>query len=403
MGKTCAARCDDIAVWGALACTAVAGILALYEEPGMVVAAVAGLSVGLLVLSQMLGRRARATFAIRQAERMAGIDRNVRQYDDLCAALASGSREQFERVRDTLSRSQDIVADAAAGLRETNGRSRLRDMAEELLVLATDETHARRRQEVAVFAEGTRSALAGFVRTVEALSEGSVAISARFEGVRSKLDEVRGLIEQVNGINRQTELLALNAAIEAARAGEAGRGFAVVADEVRKLAQRTEQFSDEIGALLGEVHGAIAEAGEAVAASASTDLGAARESEVQAAKLWQQMDDLNRNAADQAARINQLSGAIHEAVLQGMVSMQFEDMVSQLLVKVSEQTDLMARYVNGVFDAHRDREERDGIARIEKRNTALARLIEDAREAARTIRLDDSPRGAMNGGEIELF
>lgn len=403
MGKTCAARCDDIAVWGALACTAVAGILALYEEPGMVVAAVAGLSVGLLVLSQMLGRRARATFAIRQAERMAGIDRNVRQYDDLCAALASGSREQFERVRDTLSRSRDIVADAAAGLRETNGRSRLRDMAEELLVLATDETHARRRQEVAVFAEGTRSALAGFVRTVEALSEGSVAISARFEGVRSKLDEVRGLIEQVNGINRQTELLALNAAIEAARAGEAGRGFAVVADEVRKLAQRTEQFSDEIGALLGEVHGAIAEAGEAVAASASTDLGAARESEVQAAKLWQQMDDLNRNAADQAARINQLSGAIHEAVLQGMVSMQFEDMVSQLLVKVSEQTDLMARYVNGVFDAHRDREERDGIARIEKRNTALARLIEDAREAARTIRLDDSPRGAMNGGEIELF
>lgn len=403
MGKTCAARCDDIAVWGALACTALAGILALYEEPGMVVAAVAGLSVGLLVLSQMLGRRARATFAIRQAERMAGIDRNVRQYDDLCAALASGSREQFERVRDTLSRSQDIVADAAAGLRETNGRSRLRDMAEELLVLATDETHARRRQEVAVFAEGTRSALAGFVRTVEALSEGSVAISARFEGVRSKLDEVRGLIEQVNGINRQTELLALNAAIEAARAGEAGRGFAVVADEVRKLAQRTEQFSDEIGALLGEVHGAIAEAGEAVAASASTDLGAARESEVQAAKLWQQMDDLNRNAADQAARINQLSGAIHEAVLQGMVSMQFEDMVSQLLVKVSEQTDLMARYVNGVFDAHRDREERDGIARIEKRNTALARLIEDAREAARTIRLDDSPRGAMNGGEIELF
>lgn len=403
MGKTCAARCDDIAVWGALACTAVAGILALYEEPGMVVAAVAGLSVGLLVLSQMLGRRARATFAIRQAERMAGIDRNVRQYDDLCAALASGSREQFERVRDTLSRSQDIVADAAAGLRETNGRSRLRDMAEELLVLATDETHARRRQEVAVFAEGTRSALAGFVRTVEALSEGSVAISARFEGVRSKLDEVRGLIEQVNGINRQTELLALNAAIEAARAGEAGRGFAVVADEVRKLAQRTEQFSDEIGALLGEVHGAIAEAGEAVAASASTDLGTARESEVQATRLWQQMDDLNRNAADQAARINQLSGAIHEAVLQGMVSMQFEDMVSQLLVKVSEQTDLMARYVNGVFDAHRDREERDGIARIEKRNTALARLIDDAREAARTIRLDDSPRGAMNGGEIELF
>lgn len=403
MGHTCATRWDDIAVRTGLACAAGAAVLEQTGLQGLPVTACSALAAGLLLLAQVLSRRARATFAARQAERMAGIDQNVRQYDDLCAALASGSQEQFERVRGTLARSQEIVADAAAGLRESNGRSRLRDMAEELLALATDETQARRRQEVAQFAAGTRTALAGFVRTVESLSEGSVAISARFDGVRNKLDEVRGLIEQVNGINRQTELLALNAAIEAARAGEAGRGFAVVADEVRKLAQRTEKFSDEIGALLGEVHGAISEAGEAVTASASTDIGAVRESEAQATRLWQRMDELNSNAAEQAARINQLSSAIHEAVLQGMVSMQFEDMVSQLLVKVSEQTDLMARYVNGVFDAHRDREERDGIARIEKRNTALARLIEDAREAARTIRLDAPPRGAMTGGDIELF
>ena len=403
MGIKSATRWDDLAVWAGLVCAAGTALLETSGWQGVPVVTSGTLAVALLLLAQVLSRRARAGFAARQAERMAGIDRNVREYDDLCAALASGSQEQFERVRDTLSRSQHIVADAAAGLRETNGRARLRDMAEELLALATDETQARRRQEVAVFAESTRGALAGFVRTVEALSEGSAAISARFEGVRSKLNEVRGLIEQVNGINRQTELLALNAAIEAARAGEAGRGFAVVADEVRKLAQRTERFSEEIGTLLGDVHGAIAEAGDAVAASASTDLGTARESEEQAARLWQQMDELNHNAVEQAARINQLSAAIHEAVLQGMVSMQFEDMVSQLLVKVSEQTDLMARYVNGVFDAHRDREERDGVARIEKRNTALARLIEEAREAARTIRLDAGPRGAMSSGDIELF
>ncbi|GLQ31075.1 methyl-accepting chemotaxis protein [Litoribrevibacter albus] len=99
-----------------------------------------------------------------------------------------------------------------------------------------------------------RQAITDLSGEIESASDVVRKLAEESESVGSILDVIKGIAEQTN-------LLALNAAIEAARAGEQGRGFAVVADEVRTLAQRTQDSTNEIQAV---IEGLQARSNEAV-------------------------------------------------------------------------------------------------------------------------------------------
>ena len=132
---------------------------------------------------------------------------------------------------------------------------------------ATVQEVARNTATAAESADGTRAESANGKQVVSHTMESIDRLAGEVEraaDVIHKLEEdsadIGTILDTIKGIAEQTNLLALNAAIEAARAGEQGRGFAVVADEVRTLANRTQQSTEEIQAMIEQLQRGAREA-----------------------------------------------------------------------------------------------------------------------------------------------
>jgi len=206
-------------------------------------------------------------------------------------------------------------------------------------------------EDVTVMLEKGQNDLQAMLSTLRAGLQAKQEMLDRIREVARFSDELKAMAGSVSELANQTKLVSLNAAIEAAWAGKAGRGFAVIADEVRKLSTMSGDTGKQITTRVDSVTEAIQGAVQIAERYAEQDARAMRDSE----QLIEGVLNVFRGAVEhltQAATQFQHEGqAVQETVSGVIVSLQFQDRVSQIL---RQTMDDMAR-LEGVLSENRER------------------------------------------------
>lgn len=189
---------------------------------------------------------------------------------------------------------------------------------------------------------------AELTRVMDSLRAAQVSRNEMLEQVRSLTsytDELRKMAGEVAAIAAQTNLLALNAAIEAARAGEAGRGFAVVADEVRKLSSLSSETGKKMSAKVDVINNSIASVFKVAAETSEQDAKSVVDSEASIHQVLSSFHGVTQRLSDSAVMLQWVSKGVREEISDVMVTLQFQDRVSQILTHVRNNMDKLHQHM----------------------------------------------------------
>ena len=180
------------------------------------------------------------------------------------------------------------------------------------------------------------------VTTLKSAQHSRDAFLAEIRNLQGYTSELQSMAVEVAAIAAQTNLLALNAAIEAARAGEAGRGFAVVADEVRKLSNLSSETGKKMSGKVSVISHAISGVMHAADESARNDAESVGGSEGTIRTVLARFNGLTARLTESASIMQKESGGVREEIEGLLVSLQFQDRVSQILAHVRANIDSLA-------------------------------------------------------------
>ncbi len=262
-----------------------------------------------------------------------------------------------------------------------------------------------KRLTVKMFTEETSGILQYFVDLIVEISRQSMGTVNRIDDMAAQMDAIFTLLADVKHIADQTNLLALNAAIEAARAGDAGRGFAVVASEVRKLSEHSTQFNEQIREKVTGTKGTIADARRMVGEMAAQDMSVAITAKGRVDLMMAELHTMNEGMEEKLVEVSAINKEIDARVGDAIRSLQFEDMVNQLMTHTHSRVDRLGSLVAalrenlGHLQAAVTDDQLDYAEAIRTVQSNIARLKEDWHvETASPV-----AQQSMDEGGVEFF
>jgi methyl-accepting chemotaxis protein len=337
------------------------------------------------------------------------------EYNTLSTEAMAHAEMQFTSLEQEMLEAQGIIRDSVNKLsgsltglesQSSDQRQILRSLIDEMLQMTgSDNVEVQKQAGLQRFFDETNALIGEFVSKMDQLRSTSAGVAISFEQIQSQAGQITNTLNDISGITKQTDLLALNAAIEAARAGESGRGFAVVADEVRKLAARTGEFNVDIRQALGGILQSLQEVGVRVASATNIDMSIAEQSRATLSDLGEELLTLTQTARQHSDHITEVTEKMHSLTQEGVMAMQFEDIVTQMMSRISQRTLNVGEYMHAFLNLHHDQGQTDGLQRFRQRSQRLIELLVNSHVKADALRahsITKSP-GGNDDGDIELF
>lgn len=188
-----------------------------------------------LLLDKIMATSAAMTEVIETVSgKVNNLENSVLQTKDSMEEVSTGTNETAESIQHQLVKTEEIQRFIQSV---------------EVAVEAITKDMETAQKEV----DGGSEKMNAMIKKVEEAEHVNEEVSSELNKLNEYTGRMQSIVGIITGITSQTSLLALNASIEAARAGEAGRGFAVVASEISGLAKQTQEATEHITELIGNV------------------------------------------------------------------------------------------------------------------------------------------------------
>ncbi len=165
--------------------------------------------------------------------------------------------------------------------------------------------------------------------------------SEKLAHLEKQLGGVEKVVGEVEGIAGRAKMVALNGRIEASRLGIAGKAFGVVAQETKDLADKAAQTGCAIRQSINELARELFQTTGEIKCRADRDAIELLEMNATVVGLLGKLDQTYQQMTEAMARTAKLSGELQNDIGKAVMSMQFQDRVSQRIAHVVQSLDIL--------------------------------------------------------------